>query len=573
LKVTGYGAIPVWDDGQYLLARAAVTDWWSTPWRARLLTPELGYPLPVPTFVYAHVRMLFPDHFPQILHGLNLALHLLNSLLVYRLARGWFDRRTGAAVMALWALHPVNVEAVAWLTNLKTLIAAGCVLGAILLWRRHLRRAADDSSDGPRHAPWLVAALVLVGLGCRPDAAIAAPVLALHTLRHGGLPALRHHARPIAALTTVAAAGVGLGIAGHGSFVDHSALERHTLAARLVRIGETAELSFTHLVWPLDSHPGYFVRPDATLLDALPGLATLATLLAAAAWLTWRAGWKAAFPVLLLVTFYLPYSNIRYLPRIAADTYQYLPSFAALLIAAATLHHLGDRLPPNSRLADRLPHIAAAAAVATTLAFAALTSLQIERWRNAETLWAPTLEAYPRVTRPYTMLGLTRVRDGDWQTARKLVDRALPLYRRARNYPFFLPLVYEETAAPDRAVGVARETIDRGIHLTPKHHKVFADVTARQNASFPTDDPYASAFDRALQGYRNRPTWMAARSDRLTMLDYLTTHRQFDRALRFLRRELRTDRPHCFTWTAADRLPDDTRTSLDLPNRPTRCRN
>jgi hypothetical protein len=170
------------------------------------------------------------------------------------------------------------------------------------------------------------------------------------------------------------------------------------------------------------------------------------------------------------------------------------------------------------------------------------------------------------------MLGLTRLRDGDWQTARKLVDRALPLYRRARNYPFFLPLVYEETDAPDRALGVARETIDRGIHLTPKHHKVFADITARHNAPFPTDDPYASAFDRALRGYRTRPTWMADRSDRLTMLDYLTTHEEFDRALPFLRRELQTNPPHCFAWTAADRLPAETRESVDLPNQPARCR-
>jgi protein O-mannosyl-transferase len=57
-------------------------------------------------------------------HGVNLLLHVLNVLLLFwvlQRATGYIDR--SAMVAALFALHPINVESVAWVAEHKNLLS------------------------------------------------------------------------------------------------------------------------------------------------------------------------------------------------------------------------------------------------------------------------------------------------------------------------------------------------------------------------------------------------------------------------------------------------------------------
>ncbi|MFB6262574.1 MAG: hypothetical protein ABEL76_02945, partial [Bradymonadaceae bacterium] len=103
-RAAGYGMLPGFDDGLYLNNRPEVRDWWGASWWRRLVTPATGYGVAVPTFVYAHVKLAFPEGFPQVLHAVNIAGHLVNTVLVYLLVRRWEDDRLGLAVAALWGL-------------------------------------------------------------------------------------------------------------------------------------------------------------------------------------------------------------------------------------------------------------------------------------------------------------------------------------------------------------------------------------------------------------------------------------------------------------------------------------
>src|SRR5579862_6847261 len=56
-------------------------------------------------------------------HFVNLAVHALNCVLVWKILRRFGLRELSAfAAALLFALHPVNVEAVAWIFQLKTLL-------------------------------------------------------------------------------------------------------------------------------------------------------------------------------------------------------------------------------------------------------------------------------------------------------------------------------------------------------------------------------------------------------------------------------------------------------------------
>lgn len=106
---------------------------------------------------------------PWLFHAANIALHSINTLLVLRigtrLAGSDSARRMSAAVLgaAMFALHPLQVEPVAWVTCGRDLLAAACALGtlAILL-------------DGDSPQRLVVATAVFVfGLLSKPTIAVA----------------------------------------------------------------------------------------------------------------------------------------------------------------------------------------------------------------------------------------------------------------------------------------------------------------------------------------------------------------------------------------------------------------
>ncbi len=69
-------------------------------------------------------------------HLTNLWIHLANTVLLYRLVRrGFRDRKVAFATALLFAIHPANVEAVAWVSERKGLLAAlFCLAGLHCYW-------------------------------------------------------------------------------------------------------------------------------------------------------------------------------------------------------------------------------------------------------------------------------------------------------------------------------------------------------------------------------------------------------------------------------------------------------
>jgi tetratricopeptide (TPR) repeat protein len=78
-------------------------------------------------------------HDPVPYHLTNVLLHLVNTLLVFRLAERLSGKRVTAIVVALlFAIHPMHVESVAWASELKDVLYAVFYLSALLYYMRYL---------------------------------------------------------------------------------------------------------------------------------------------------------------------------------------------------------------------------------------------------------------------------------------------------------------------------------------------------------------------------------------------------------------------------------------------------
>ena len=99
-------------------------------------------------------------------HLTSLLLHALNVVLAYAVARRLLGSRSGALVAALvFAVHPLQVEAVVWVAGRKTLLCSSFALLALLCYMRS--GAASVTSNGRNSSQllgssWLLLALALL---------------------------------------------------------------------------------------------------------------------------------------------------------------------------------------------------------------------------------------------------------------------------------------------------------------------------------------------------------------------------------------------------------------------------
>src|SRR6266568_4250400 len=121
----------LWDDDDYIINNKLLTapDGWQRIWFS-LDSPSQYFPLTYSTFRIEHALWgLNPTGY----HWVNLLLHVGNALLVWavlarlRVPGSWL-------VAAIFALHPVQVESVAWITERKNVLMGFFFLLTLLAW-------------------------------------------------------------------------------------------------------------------------------------------------------------------------------------------------------------------------------------------------------------------------------------------------------------------------------------------------------------------------------------------------------------------------------------------------------
>src|SRR5690606_33645787 len=145
---------------------------------------------------------------------------------------------------------------------------------------------------------------------------------------------------------------------------------------------------------PLELHPAYYYDPATATADVAIGVAAVLGFLLLVA-LSWRRSRAALTCFVLAALWYAPYAQLMFIPRLAADTYTYLPGLF-FLIASTALLTSGRR--PGSP--DRSTRTAGLLFVVLILALAARTTSQAGRWADGASLWASVAERYPGAAAP-----------------------------------------------------------------------------------------------------------------------------------------------------------------------------
>ena len=356
-------------------------------------------------------------------HAMNLAVHAACVLLTWKLLRHWLpeaglDRaRAGAAALLaalVFALHPVQTEAVTYLSGRSVSLTALFSLGFLVLGLR--------SRDG--RDLWMAGALacLLAALATRETAWGAVPALALLAAARGerGRQLLRRLALPAALLAVAALAILALPPYRRLALNTLGRLDPAALFATQVQaVAYLLTKPLLLLEVNIDPHLVRRAAPDAgTGLM----LAALAVPVALAAWRWPRRPWLASaliWPYVMLAPGYTVFARA----DVANDRHLYLALLGPALLAGAALTAL-----------PRWPRGLAAAALCLVLGL--VTVGRNTDYRSERALWTATVAASPDKPRPWNNLGYALMLEGDLAGAERALRRALalePNYLRARH--------------------------------------------------------------------------------------------------------------------------------------------
>lgn len=402
---------PIWDDDAHMTAAALQgTDGLPRIW-TELGATQQYYPLTHSLFWLQH-QLWGQDTTGY--HLVNIALHILSAGLV-----GLILTRLNApapwAVAAVFALHPMQVESVAWISELKNTLSGVFALGATLVYLRF-----DDSRTSRAYA---IASMLFVCalLSKTVTAMVPAGLLGVLWWRHGGLD-VRRHLVPLAPwLVTGAAAGLFTAwlertiIGAAGAAFEYSLIERGLIAGRALVFYATtllwpAGLAFNYPRWTVSAATWWqYLFPFAVLVCVISAWRWRGATRAPLAGLWWFAA--LLFPALGFFNVY----PFRY--SFVADHFQYLAGLGVITLVVGLL-------------ATRLPRPAGSQAVLTAvlaLPLAFLTWQQSHHYTDATTLYMATLEANPRSSLALTNLAVPKLRGttGDITEAVTLLTRAV----------------------------------------------------------------------------------------------------------------------------------------------------
>lgn len=364
-------------------------------------------------------------------HYTSLALHVLNVWMLFAVFLRMTGRRGASGLVALlFAVHPLHVESVAWISSRKDLVSL--LFGLVALWLYAgfaLRKEGSLLRSPVRLAGVLLAyALALMGkpmLVTLPCVMLLLDVWPLGRWRggpapvrdRGGVESTRHgfgvlvvEKLPFFALSVAAAIVVSLAVGAEGASPELG------LGARVNNAVVSYGRYLRKAVWPTDLAATY-PHPSLTIEGGWPWWAValsagVVVILSVLAWRAWSRHPQIAVGWMWFLGTLVPVLGLASLAgHSMADRYTYLP----LIGIYVALVFLVDELVGERRT---LRLTASVLGLVVAVVLGAATRAQTKHWRDTEELWRHALRVTDNNYVAHANLGRLFMDRGDYAGAR-----------------------------------------------------------------------------------------------------------------------------------------------------------
>ena len=388
-------------------------------------------------------------------HLVNISLHALSALLVWRLLEKLGVRGAWCGGV-LFAVHPVMVESVAWISELKNTLALPPLLLAMLYWIDY------DERRSPRDYRQAMI-LFAVAMLCKGTEMMLPAVLLLHAWGKRGRISVAD-GKAVAPFF-----GVALVLGGLGAWLEHHHAGTLDFVStgwteRLATVGVQIFFLLSLCVFPVHLLPIYpnalISRP--TVLDLWPWLS-----LAILAGLIWQHRHTWGRHVGLGLGFFLLFCA----PALgfilmdaekmiwSMDHLVYVPAIGVIGLAAAGLDWAEARVSRTARgLVAALASLLLAVLAVGSHAYAGL-------FGHAEALWTYAAKENPADWMVYTNLGAALADQGRFFEAVPLYQKSIALNPRYPESHYALAVANDHLGHDEQAIIEYKETLERDPNL------------------------------------------------------------------------------------------------------------
>jgi tetratricopeptide (TPR) repeat protein len=427
-------------------------------------------------------------------HATNLAIHLAVVVLVFAAARRLWRADVPALVGAGWmALHPVNAQAVNYISARSSTLAAAFLLAAVILYDRWVEaRAVPAPGRGP--TVWLAGALGcgLLALGTKESVAVLPLlILAWDRARFGATATWRASATRSLPFWGLLAGGLALRAMVVGQGTVQGDMPLAWVIQGLAFGAKIVNTAVGHSLWPVGLAVDYAWPPVLGLEAGLAAIAGTAALVLAG-WglvrvdrrMAWCAAW---FGVALLPVLALPFVT-----RIALyhEHRVYLAEVGVAWLVGGAVWWAASRASAGRWIRG------AGVAAATVLVI-------VMAWTDGRHTWAwgDTVRLWEDVLRKYPESGVARGERGTWLLNNGRLNEAeqefLAVLKTMPDYVYpylMLGVTYANRGEPERAVAAYRTALE----LRP----TFVEARIRLGLAYEDlglADQALIEYDRAIQ--------------------------------------------------------------------------
>jgi tetratricopeptide (TPR) repeat protein len=369
-------------------------------------------------------------------HLVNVVLHAACAILLWRVLRSL--RVPGAWLgAALWALHPVQVESVAWISEMKNTQSCLFYLLTVLFFVRWLKTRGSDDRNGDGWSYALTLLFAALAMASKSSTVVLPVVLCLCAWWMEGRWHWRNLARVVPIfLMSAAASALSIWMLGlHLAAATPDPQWVRTWPERVAAAGDVIWFYLGKLFWP---HPLIMVYPRWQIdagqwVSYLPLLAVIIVL-----FILWsrRESWSR--PWFFVFAYFLAalspvlglFDNTFFRYSLVFDHFQYLAGMGPLALAAVAMVRLADVIIP------RKPQLQLALCAGLLLVLGMTSWQRVWVYQSEETLWTDTLAKNPNCWGAYNGLGYALLQKGQVDEAIVQLQKALeinPNYAEAHN--------------------------------------------------------------------------------------------------------------------------------------------
>ena len=449
----------IWDDDSYVTQNPTLQSFRGLEaiWFKPGASPQY-YPLVFTSFwAEYHLWGLAPMGY----HLVNILLQAANAILLWLVLRR-LEVRGAWWAAAIFALHPVMVESVAWVTERKNVLSTWFYLLAVLAYLqfRPLTNSEAESSRKWRFYFWVLALFLCALLSKTVTCTLPVALLLVGWWKAG-----RVEKKDVLLLTPLFVLGAAMGLVTAWQEKVHVGANGAewvlSLTQRCLLAGRALWFYAGKLFWP---HPLSFVYPRWHI-DASVGWSYLFVIAAlsvvAALWLLRRRIGRGPLVAVLffMVTLspalgFVDVYPFRY--SYVADHFQYLAAIGLVSLAVAGAASVLNFFQP------RRPFLGAGIGGILLLMLGILTWQQCGMYANLETLWRTTIARNPNTFLAYLNLGVLLSERGEDDAAMSCIKKSLEINPDNIDTHYSLGTVLLKEGRIDEAISQFQETIRLG---------------------------------------------------------------------------------------------------------------